>query len=238
MEDVPPPPPPPVPPVPVLPVPLPQETHVRPIISTNVTAASLRAHSRTLIGISKTKRGREARVSAQPMRSLWSCAVELWPVWTLTAILTGVPLTTLAEGGFTVQVEWGGRFAQVKVTSPVKLRSGARAKPKLAAPPELTVAEVPFEPVAPNENGGATVKDVVPTMVCAIAEMVVVPSPALCTSPPLLTVAIVLSDELHATELVTSTLLPRAYSPVAVSWMCIQRHPRGYSIVVPTLALN
>jgi hypothetical protein len=97
----------------------------------------------------------------------------------LTAILTGVPLATLVVGGFTVQVELGGRFAHAKVTSPVKLGSGARAKPKFAAPPELTVAAVPFVPVAPNANGRTTVNDVVPVTTCAVAEMVAVPNPTL-----------------------------------------------------------
>ena len=72
-----------------------------------------------------------------------------------------------------------------------------------------------------HAKGGTTVNNEAPVMLWIVALIVADPSPTLCTSPPALTVAAEVLDDFQVTVLVTSTLLPSAYSPVAVSWMAV-----------------
>lgn len=67
----------------------------------------------------------------------------------VTLILAADPFAKVADEGLTEQVAFGVRFEQAKVTTPAKLRSGARDKPKLADPlnlPRQTCHLIPWLP--------------------------------------------------------------------------------------------
>jgi len=76
---------------------------------------------------------------------------------------------------------------------------------------------VPGVTAIETNTGAVTVNVVEPWIVPEVAAIVVVPGARLVASPPLLTVAIVVADEVQVAVLVRFCVVPLLYVPVAVN---------------------